>query len=134
MNRVRLRSAEKDDTKMTNAQVAVKPADVAAQTPHVAPLKGRSKKDASQKLGAAEARKTAKSAKQKKAAPPAKQKSAIILALIGRKSGATLATIMAATAWQAHSVRGFISLAQSKRGLKIHSAKNKKGERVYRVE
>jgi hypothetical protein len=40
---------------------------------------------------------------------------------------------MKATGWQKPSVRGFISLAQSRRGLKIASAKNAKGERVYRA-
>jgi hypothetical protein len=39
---------------------------------------------------------------------------------------------MAATGWQAHSVRGFISTAK-KRGNKIGSARNSKGERFYRA-
>jgi hypothetical protein len=40
---------------------------------------------------------------------------------------------MKATAWQAHSVRGFISTAAKKRGLKIESAKNEAGDRVYKI-
>jgi hypothetical protein len=39
---------------------------------------------------------------------------------------------MKATGWQAHSVRGFISIAANKRGLKIESTKNEAGDRVYR--
>jgi hypothetical protein len=118
---------------MMNVETADRTAAVGAQTPNGAPLKGRSNKDASKKRGAAKARKGAKSAKPKKAAPAKKSKNAIILSLIGRKDGATLAAIMAATDWRAHSVRGFISLAQSKRGLKVVSTRNDAGDRVYRV-
>jgi Protein of unknown function (DUF3489) len=39
---------------------------------------------------------------------------------------------MTATDWQAHSVRSFISSAGKKHGLKIESAKNEAGERVYK--
>jgi hypothetical protein len=57
----------------------------------------------------------------------------VILAVLGRAKGASLAEIMKATGWQKHSVRGFVSLARSQRGLKIESAKNAAGERVYRL-
>ena len=66
-------------------------------------------------------------------APRAESKGAKILALIGRAKGATLAEIMKITDWQAHSVRGFLSTAAKKHKLKIESAKNEAGERVYKI-
>ena len=56
-----------------------------------------------------------------------------ILEMIGRPKGATLAEIMKATDWQAHSVRGFISTAAKKHGITIESAKNEVGDRVYKT-
>jgi hypothetical protein len=53
--------------------------------------------------------------------------------MIGRAKGATLAEIMKATDWQAHSVRGFLSTAAKKNRLKIESSKNEGGERVYSI-
>ena len=45
---------------------------------------------------------------------------------------ATLAEIMKATDWQAHTVRGFISGTLGKKmGLTVTSAKNDDGERTY---
>jgi hypothetical protein len=41
---------------------------------------------------------------------------------------------MSATAWQPHSVRGFISGALGKKmGLTVESTKNEAGDRVYRI-
>ena len=40
---------------------------------------------------------------------------------------------MKATDWQAHSVRGFISIAAKKHRIKIESSKNENGERVYKL-
>jgi hypothetical protein len=61
-------------------------------------------------------------------------KKAAILTLIGRPHGATLAEIMKATGWQAHSVRGFVSGTLGKRmGLVVESAKREDGQRVYRL-
>ena len=53
--------------------------------------------------------------------------------MIRRPKGATLAEIMKAANWQAHSVRGFISTAAKKHGITIDSAKNEAGDRVYKV-
>jgi hypothetical protein len=61
-------------------------------------------------------------------------KKAEILALLQRKDGATLAQIMKATGWQAHSVRGFISgVLGKKMGLTVNSVRREDGERVYSI-
>jgi hypothetical protein len=121
-------------------------AAVAEQGAHVARELASSKKGASQKKGAPKGQKTAKGAKTKagkKAAKPARTKEASapraeskgakIIDMIGRAKGATLAEIMKATDWQAHSVRGFISTAAKKHRIKIESSKNDAGDRVYKI-
>jgi hypothetical protein len=132
---------------MTNAETNTSAA-VAEQGAQGAPEKASSKKGASQKKAATKAQKTAKGAKPAKEAKPkkaakaarketttprAESKGAKILELIGRAKGATLAEIMKATDWQAHSVRGFISTAAKKNRIKIESSKNEAGERVYKL-
>jgi hypothetical protein len=140
---------------MTNAEATIteNAATTAEQGAHVAPEKASSKKGATQKKGAPKAKKGAKgkakaSAKKeskaaKKAkpaqakeanAPRAESKGAKILALIGRPKGASLAEIQKATDWQAHSVRGFLSTAAKKHGLKIESTKTEAGDRVYQIK
>ena len=44
-----------------------------------------------------------------------------------------MAEIVAATGWQRHTVRGFVSILASKRGEKVESSKNEAGERTYRI-
>ena len=68
----------------------------------------------------------------KAGAPRGERKGAKILDMIGRAKGATLAEIMTATGWQAHSVRGFVSTATKKHQLKIESSKTE-GGRVYKI-
>jgi hypothetical protein len=53
--------------------------------------------------------------------------------MIGRAKGASLTEILTATGWQAHSVRGFISTAGKKHGVKIESLKNEAGDRIYQL-
>lgn len=67
-------------------------------------------------------------------APPAQQtKGEHILALLIRPSGANLAEIIAATGWQPHSVRGFISAQIGKRMGYVVQSFEKGGMRVYRI-
>jgi len=130
-------------------------ATVAEQGAHVAPEKASSKKDATKKKGAPKGQQVAKGGKTKATAskkqakvakkatktapakktsvPRAESKGAKILEMIGRAKGATLAEIMKAADWQAHSVRGFISTAGKKHSIKIESSKNETGERVYKI-
>jgi hypothetical protein len=84
------------------------------------------------KAGAKAGKKSAKPA-HKAAAPRAESKGARILDMIARTKGATLVEIMKAADWQAHSVRGFISTAGKKHGVKIESAKNEAGDRTYKI-
>jgi len=72
----------------------------------------------------------------KKAAGKATERSnkkAEVIALMKRAKGVTLAEIMKVTGWQAHTVRGFVSILGSKGGEAIESSKNAEGERSYRL-
>ena len=86
---------------------------------------------------AAKPKATSKAKGRKKAASDGQgaregSKKAAILELLRQPNGATLKDLMAATGWQAHSVRGFISGAIVKKmGLKVESQKRADGERAY---
>jgi len=80
--------------------------------------------------------KATKAATAKDATPTARDgsKKAIVLDMLKRPDGATLADIMSATDWQAHSVRGFISGSLGKKmGLTVESFKRSDGVRAYKV-
>ena len=90
----------------------------------VAPARGKSKK----------APKGSRRARAQKGATEARSnKKAEVIALMKRAKGVTLAEVMEATNWQAHTVRGFVSILGSKGGEKIESSKNAAGERSYRI-
>ncbi len=84
-------------------------------------------------------RKTAEEAKAKatkpvhaKAAPREGTAKATVLAMIQRQGGATLDEIRAATGWQPHTVRGFISVAPRRAGLTVTSTRRASDKaRVY---
>jgi hypothetical protein len=59
----------------------------------------------------------------------------IILQLLRRKEGATIADIAKTTEWQNHSIRGFISGTITKKmGLLVKSSRNQSGDRTYRID
>jgi len=136
-------------------------AAVAEQGAPSAPEQATSTKGAGHKKGAPKAKKGAKKAAAKKEAKPASKpaakkeakpaskkaakvkeakvprefsKKAIVLDLMRRKDGATMAEIAKATDWQKHSIRGFISgNLMKKMDLPVESFKNEAGERTYRI-
>jgi uncharacterized protein DUF3489 len=140
---------ERSQKRKTNMNVETTDtgATVAAQGETVASEKTLSKKGVSRKKDAPGAKKMTRATAAKKAAstkaaakskpmetaPRAENKGAKILELIGRAKGATLAEIMKAADWQAHSVRGFISTAGKKHNVTIDSSKNEAGDRVYKI-
>jgi Protein of unknown function (DUF3489) len=68
------------------------------------------------------------------AVPREFSKKAVVIELLRRKGGATLAEIAKATDWQNHSIRGFISgMLSKKMGLTVESTKNEQGERTYKI-
>lgn len=72
--------------------------------------------------------------KRRKPAAVKTSKKDQMLELLKRPDGATLADLMSASGWQAHSVRGFLSGAVSKRlGMPVDSSKRDGGQRVYRL-
>jgi hypothetical protein len=77
-------------------------------------------------------KRTAGDAKPESANPGSKQSR--VIAMLQSPAGATVATMMKATGWQAHSVRGFLAGVVRKRlKLKLGS-KKADGNRVYQIK
>jgi hypothetical protein len=91
----------------------------------------KAKRAPAKKATAAKKSRTKKPASKPKAERA--NKKAEVIAMMKRARGATLAEIMAATKWQAHTVRGLVSILGSKGGEKIESSKNAAGERTYKI-
>ena len=85
------------------------------------------------------ARKSSKPASRKRPAaskPAARSgtKHARILAMLRMPAGVTIASLVTATKWQQHSVRGFLAgVVRRKLGLNLVSEQTDKG-RVYRIK
>jgi hypothetical protein len=117
------------------AMAAVEPEPAAGTDAALA--KVRCKKAPKATATAATVAKTAKAGKAAnsgKAAKPARDgsKKAEVVEMMQRKGGCTLAEIMNATGWKAHTVRAFVSGTLGKKmGLVVTSTKNDQGERTY---
>jgi hypothetical protein len=74
------------------------------------------------------------SAGEPASAPSRETKSDQVVQQLRTEGGATIAEIMAATGWQAHSVRGFFSaVVRKKLGLNLVSSVGEDGTRRYRI-
>jgi Protein of unknown function (DUF3489) len=86
------------------------------------------------------ARKTSKAKSRPRSAPASSKpaagpdtKHARIIAMLRTPTGATIASLVTATEWQQHSVRGFLAgVVRKKLGLNLVSQQTDKG-RVYRI-
>jgi Protein of unknown function (DUF3489) len=121
---------QKPVKKFTNRKMAVSRIWAAAQSlapstsatgPRLVPQKAKAGKRASPSQNTARARRRGKTGR--------------VLELLQRPGGATLKQLIAATQWQAHSVRGFLSGALKKKmGLKIVSTKGAAGVGSYSIQ
>ena len=95
-------------------------ATLPAPAPAVPPVKASATKKATPKDESAVAREGSRKA--------------IVIGMLEKPDGASLAEIMEATGWQSHSVRGFISGSLVKKsGLKVDSFKRGDGQRAYAI-
>ena len=89
-------------------------------------------RSASRKSSKFKSRKRPAPASSKPARPATKH--ARIIAMLRTPTGATIASIVTATEWQQHSVRGFLAgVVRKKLGLNLVSEQTDKG-RVYRIK
>ena len=102
-------------------------ANVGAQVANVTPVEANESNNATQETNA-----PTTEPKAKEPRPGSKTDQAI--SMMKRPGGATLKELMATFAWQAHTVRGFVAGALTKKlGLTVVSTKNEAGERTYSI-
>jgi len=121
---------QKPIKKFTNRKVAVSRIWAAAQ--NVSPNRGT----AGLRLVPSKAKSGKQASRIQNPAPArSRGKTGRVLELLQRPGGATMKQLIAATQWQAHSVRGFLSGALKKKmGLKIVSTKGASGVRSYSIQ
>jgi hypothetical protein len=104
-----------------------------AQSAKDTPAKGKTTKKATPPKKAPKAAK--KTAKTREAGSPREgSKTELVIGLLKRKGGATLADVMQATGWLSHTTRAFVSATLGKKlGLAVESFKPEGGERTYRL-
>jgi len=110
---------------------ADKEAKGGAQAAKGASSKTKATKKATPAKNAPKAKKAAKA--QESAGPREGTKTALVVAMLQRKNGATLVEIMEKMGWQRHTVRGFMAGAMKKAGYTVESFKPEGGERTYRI-
>jgi hypothetical protein len=72
--------------------------------------------------------------RQSRQGPRESTKEALLIDMLRQPEGATIAQIMTATGWQAHTCRGaFAGALKKKRGLTVTSEKIDGGDRIYRI-
>lgn len=72
---------------------------------------------------------------QRETERPRETKADLVLKKLRSAKGVTVETLMEATGWQAHSVRGFLSgTVKKKLGLSLISEAGKDGIRRYRID
>ena len=114
-----------EGSESTNAAEATQEPSVAQQAADVAAPDGAGTDETSRP-------KRRHSGAPKAQGPREGSKTVQVLELLKRPGGATSAELMAATGWQAHSVRGFLSGTIGKKmGLALVSAKREDGTRAY---
>ena len=95
---------------------------------------GRSKPTAHVTKPKSNPRATTRSSKPSETAPRTPSKLNIIIEMLKRPEGSTINDLSAATGWQTHSVRGFLSGTVKKRlGLTLTSETTDKSGRRYRI-
>jgi hypothetical protein len=107
---------------------ADKKAKGGAQSAKGAPAKAKMNQKATAPKSAPKGRTVAKA--QEAATPREGSETAQVVAMLRRKSRATLAEIMDKMGWQRHTVRGFMARTMKKAGYAVESFKPEGGERA----